>query len=217
MPTPTTIPARHGAHALLHPGQSIRITSPSGHQVVDLWAFPLAVSTPSFLSMAQSRSRLSSIRPKVNDTFVDARRRAVLTMIEDSSSGVHDMLFPPCDKWRYEEAGAEGHGSCAANLRTELAAFTAKLRLQGELGSPLMELEEKIGEWGWTPEPLNLFMNVPVGGDGGLSVKRPACTEGNYVVLRAETECLVVMSACPNDLLDTNGGMPGDAEFEVLE
>jgi len=78
-----------------------------------------------------------------------------------------------------------------------------------------MEVEARIRTWGWTPEPLNLFMNVPVK-EGRLSVQAPVCKPGDYVVLRAETECLVVMSACPNDLMDTNGGKLGYAQYEVL-
>jgi uncharacterized protein YcgI (DUF1989 family) len=43
----------------------------------------------------------------------------------------------------------------------------------------------------------------------------PAAQKGGYVVLRAEVECMVIMSACPMDLksiYETKG-----AEFEVLE
>ena len=171
--------------------------------------------------MAQSRSKLQRVIPRVNDTFVDTRRQPVMTLIEDSSPGVHDMLFPPCDYWRYQEAGVHQHESCAANLRTELAAFTLTLQQDGEEVCPLVELERSIRTWGWTPEPLNLFMNVPVsaaieGETGSLRVTRPCSKAGDYVILRAEIDCLIVMSACPNDLSDTNGGDPGDAAYEIL-
>lgn len=216
----TIIPARQGAHVFLQREQKLRIINPSGHQVVDTWAFPNP-GMPAWMSMAQSRQKLQRLLPTINDTFIDTRRQPILTLVEDTSSGVHDMIFPPCDEWRYAEAGVAGHDSCARNLRTELAAAIAQDC--GQKGqAPLVELEERIRSWGWTPEPLNLFMNVPVGsmnenGKGILQVKRPSCKQGAYVVLRAEVDCLVVMSACPNDLLDTNGGLPGDAAYEVVE
>ncbi|KAF2800641.1 hypothetical protein K505DRAFT_345031 [Melanomma pulvis-pyrius CBS 109.77] len=225
----TTIPARHAAHAVLHANQHIRIANPSGHQVVDVWAFPLPSTTPTaptWMSMSQSRSKLQKIIPEVNDTFVDTHRRPVLTLVQDTSRGTHDMLFPACDGWRYEEAagaagGAEGegrgHASCAGNLLGEMAQFTGRRqgRGDGDAQAALGELEDRVRRWGWTPEPLNLFMNVPVRG-GRLSVESPGGKEGDCVVLRAEVECLVVMSACPNDVADTNAGSPGDAVYEVL-
>jgi hypothetical protein len=116
------------------------------------------------------------------------------------------------------EAGHEGHDSCAANLQIDLGAYIAESLMDGaevEALDPLMELEMRVRMWGWTPEPLNLFMNVPVT-EGKISVEIPVCKPGDYVVLRAEVECLVVMSACPNDLMDTNGGRPGHAQYEVL-
>ncbi|KAK4541878.1 hypothetical protein LTR36_007242 [Oleoguttula mirabilis] len=149
--------------------------------------------------------------------MVDTRRKAVLKLVEDSSSGVHDMLFPACDAWRYNEAGAQGHDSCGGNLRRALAEYVAHASKEQPGTESMLELESSIRRWGWTPEPLNLFMNVPWSGrEGELQVKRPECKEMDFVVLEALVECLVVMSACPNDLLDTNGGKPGTAMYEVL-
>lgn len=177
--------------------------------------------------MAQTRSKLQRLIPIVNDTFVDTHRRPILTLVKDTSSGVHDMLFPPCDDWRYQELGIKDHASCGGNLRQELRCYIDELErergYQNDSEGPveLTELYEKINQWKWTPEPLNLFMNVPVGSmgngeKGALEVGRPDCEGGSYVVLSAETDCLVVMSACPNDVMDTNGGKPGDAAYEVL-
>lgn len=170
--------------------------------------------------MAQTRSKLLKLRPAVNDTLIDTRRKPVLTLVEDSSTGIHDMLFPPCDKWRYEEAGVGNHDSCGGNLRIELATFTASESDTASQGGfeTMLELESSIRRWGWTPEPLNLFMNVAWahGGDGELCVKRPACQAGDFVVLQACVDCLVVMSACPNDLMDTNAGAPDRVEYQVV-
>lgn len=107
------------------------------------------------------------------------------------------------------------HGSCGANLREQLAAY---VRDKGHDDAAIVELEECIRRWGWMPEPLNVFMNVPwEGREGRLEVRRPRCEAGDFVVLKAMVECVVVISACPNDVLDTNGGTPGPIAYEVLQ
>ena len=71
----------------------------------------------------------------------------------------------------------------------------------------------------WTPDPLNLFMNVPVwvlaaGKGGELKLEAATCPKGGSVLLRAQQECVVVMRACPMDwsaiFVALNAG-----EFEV--
>lgn len=43
-------------------------------------------------------------------------------------------------------------------------------------------------------------MNIPVQPDGSLSFEPPVCQPGNYVLLRAELDCVVACSACPQDI-----------------
>jgi uncharacterized protein YcgI (DUF1989 family) len=141
----------------------------------------------------------------------------MLKIVEDSTSGVHDIFFPPCDKWRYEEANVKGHDSCGGNLRSALSDYVAQLDDLFDGTKALLELESAIRRWEWTPEPFNIFMNVQWSGDDGrLQVNAPKCKAGEYIVLEALVDCLVVLSACPNDLLDTNGGNPGPAGVEIM-
>lgn len=129
----------------------------------------------------------------------------MLTLTEDTSPGVHDTLFAACDRHRYAQLGVEGyHDSCADKLHSEIA----KLEILGSME-------------GWTPDPLNLFMNVPVkelgGGRGGeLGIEAPWSRQGEYVVLRAEVDLVVVMSACPMDLNDVNGRVCRGVKFELV-
>jgi uncharacterized protein YcgI (DUF1989 family) len=69
---------------------------------------------------------------------------------------------------------------------------------------------------------MNLFMNVRVtaleeGKGGRLRLAAPACPKGGYVVLRAEVECAVVMSACPMDLAAAGAYKNPGAQFEILD
>lgn len=216
------IRARAYAREILHEGMEIKVINPSGTQVVDLWAIPMLGKT-SWLSMAQCRQAFGRLRPTVGDSFVDTLRRPILTLVEDTSSGIHDMLYPPCDPIRYKEAGHDRHDSCAKNLRSAMKEMAGVYPKDPSRSFPIVELEEKMRTWEWAPEPLNLFMNVAVNpavnasDKGHLEVKRPNCEKNGYVILRAEMDCLVVMSACPNDILDTNGGEPGPAAFQIIE
>lgn len=67
------------------------------------------------------------------------------------------------------------------------------------------------------PDPLNLFMKVDFHGNV-LQCLNPESKAGDYIVLKAEQECIIIMSACPMDLSACNGGEgePSSAKFEVI-
>lgn len=69
----------------------------------------------------------------------------------------------------------------------------------------------------WVPDPLNLFMNVAVDHHGGLDIRNPTSERGQFVTLRAETDLIIVMSACPQDMAAVNAGMPTDCEYQVTD
>jgi uncharacterized protein len=191
------IPARQGKAARLRQGQIVKIVNTEGQQVVDTWAFN-AADLNEFMSMEHSRVAIGRIIPAVGDALVTNRRRPILTLIEDNSGGIHDTLFAACDRWRYERLGYQGyHDNCTDNLAAGLA----------ELGLTPPE----------TPAPLNLFMNIPVVDGNRVEVRPPVSTPGSHVSLRAEMDCVVAFSACPQDMLPVNGSAmrPTHAHFEI--
>jgi hypothetical protein len=68
------------------------------------------------------------------------------------------------------------------------------------------------------PSPLNLWMNIPVGEGGRTEWGEPVSKPGDHVVLRAELDCVVAMSACPQDILPINGAarQPTEAHYQIL-
>ena len=193
-----TIPARRGKAAFVSEGQSIRVTNTHGQQVVDTWAFRRA-GLSEFMSMEHCRASLGRIMPVVGQSMVTNHRRPILTVVEDSSGGIHDTLMAACDRYRYELLGCEGyHDNCTDNLAAAMA----------ELGLTPPE----------TPSPWNLFMNIPVAADGSVSFEPPVCGPGDHITLRAEMDCVVAFSACPQDVLPINGVdcLPTEAHFQVL-
>lgn len=200
MPTASliTIPARKGKAAILEAGQEVKVINTHGQQVVDTWAFNRDDLTEC-LSMEHTRAALSRIMARVGDSLVTNRRRPILTLVEDTSPGIHDTLIAACDRYRYELLGCrEYHDNCTDNLAAALA----------ELGLTPPE----------TPSPWNLFMNIPVRADGSLSFEPPVSRPGDYVMLRAEMACVIAFSACPQDIVPINGPActPTEAHFAIL-
>ena len=198
-----TIPARGGKAAFVEAGRSVRVINTHGQQVVDTWAFRRDELTE-FMSMEHSRTFLSRIMARVGDSMVTNHRRPILTLVEDTtvegdSAGIHDTLLAACDRYRYELLGCEGyHDNCTDNLAAALA----------EMGLTPPE----------TPSPWNLFMNIPVASDGSVSFQAPVSRPGDYVTLRAEMDCVVAFSACPQDVVPINGVdcIPTEAHFQIL-
>lgn len=177
-------------------GEALKIVNTYGTQVVDCWAFN-ANDIDEWMSMAHTRNACWKLTPTVGERFVTNRRQPILLLVKDTSPGVHDMLIPCCDGARYKELGYEDHRSCADNM-----AFGLK---QLGIASPP------------PPAPLNLFMNIPMGPTGRLEIVPPVCKPGDYVVLRAEMDCIVALSACPHDILPVNGAdaTPRDVAYAV--
>lgn len=167
-----------------------------------------------FMSMPHSRAATLHLSPQVNDTLVSNVREPILTVVEDSSPGVHDTLIAACDPQRYKGLGVakwEEHGSCAENLVLALKELNERAGLKG---AKAVGADVTINN---VPAPLNLFMNIPWNNAGDLGFKAPKSKKGDYIRLRAERDVVVVMSACPQDVLDINNKNPTDANFIVEE
>lgn len=199
-----TIPARKGKACRLKTGQIVKVVNTHGQQVVDTWAFSAGDHSES-MSMEHTRTALGRIMVKAGDSLVTNQRRPILTLVEDTSGGIHDTLLAACDRYRYQQLGVAGfHDNCTDNLAAALL----------ELGIAPAVTPSPV-----TPSPWNLFMNIPVAIDGGLSFQPPVCKQGDHVLLRAEMDCVVAFSACPQDLVPINGVdcTPTEAHFQVLE
>jgi uncharacterized protein len=192
------IPARKGKAARLRQVETVKITNTTGQQVVDTWAFS-AADMREFMSMEHSRVAFGHIIPAAGDILVTSQRRPILTVVEVTSGGIHDTLFAAYDHWRYELLGCQGyHDNCTDNLAAALV----------ELGLTPPEV----------PAPLNLFMNIPVVDGNRVDVRPLISTPGSYIGLRAEIDCVVAFSACPQDILPVNGlaMRPTHAHFDIF-
>jgi uncharacterized protein YcgI (DUF1989 family) len=191
------VPARTGKAVELAAGWSVKLVNTRGSQVVDTWAFNRH-DLREHLSMEHTRVMLGRVNPRRGDDLFSNRRRPLLKMTEDTSPGVHDTLRAACDMVRYRMLGFDQHASCAQNLVDALAALGLK--------AP------------HSPCPLNMFENCPVGEGGALVVVPPPVKAGDYVILRAHVDAVVVFSTCPMDVFPTNGPdkTPKPVAYQVL-
>ena len=182
----TRLAPRSGTAIPLAAGQELVITNTSGEQVVDAWALA-ASDSRRFTSAPHTWMSTGRLGLRLGDDLLDNTRRPMLRLVEDTSPGDHDLLIPSCDLARYRQLGVEGyHDNCRDNYFEALAAAA-------------------IDALPFLPQPINLFMRVPIGRDGSLSIHPPRAAPGDRVRLRALDDVVVVLSACPQDLAPTNG------------
>lgn len=192
------VPARQGRMVELAAGDTVDVVNTHGGQVVDTWAFPLD-APDEYMSMEHSRILHYRMTFRPGDALCTDGWRTILTFIKDTSPGIHDTLCPACcePSYRifYDHKGY--HDNCADNLR---AAFRQIGRTPPRI-----------------PTPWNLFMETVIR-DNDLLEDNPSRTAaGQYVRLRAEMDCLFVVSACPQDLIVINGtdGVPRNVALRI--
>jgi uncharacterized protein YcgI (DUF1989 family) len=195
------VPAASGRAVRVRAGELVRVVDIEGGQVGDVFAFTADVgdehSGYEHHSASHTRAHTSRLFPAIGEQFVTDRRRPILTLVADTSPGEHDMLIAACDPQRYAQLGAPGHRSCATNMREALAG----------VGHPYA---------GPTPQPINVFMRIPVATGGSLAWLPAPTAPGDAITFRAELDAVVVVSSCPQDLVGINRGAPSPLAIEVL-
>ena len=187
-----TIPARQGKAITLRRGQH------QGHQ--HPWPagrrhLGLQQRRAQCMSMEHTRTALSRIMVRVGDSLVTNQRRPILTLVEDTSPGIHDTRIA-CDRYRYVLLGPTYHET-ARIISPRLSQRWGYRRLRH-------------------PSPWNLFMNIPVQADGSLTFEPPVC-KPSYICY-VPTGLRVAFSACPQDIVPINevACTPTEAHLELV-
>jgi uncharacterized protein YcgI (DUF1989 family) len=124
------------------------------------------------MSMEHCRVAIDKLTPVVGDAMVTNKRRPIITLLEDTTPGVHDTPVAACDVHRYQHLGAKGyHDNCTDNLWTALKA----------IGLTAPE----------TSCPFNLFQNTQYVAGRGIQYLPTVAKPGQYVVFRAELDTVV--------------------------
>jgi uncharacterized protein len=197
VPETIHVPAREGRAVRVDAGARFRIVDPEGGQVADTWAF-VTDDPGEFHSSQHTRVYNSRLFPAPGEHFVTNTRRPILLLEEDATPGIHDMLCAACDPERYRGLGVEGwHASCQENLQSALRSIGVE--------PPR-----------FAPQPINLFMNTPAQADGTIAWLPAPTRPGDSVTMRAELDVVLVVSACPQDIVAINDRNPGPIEIELL-
>ncbi|CAN5450602.1 urea carboxylase-associated family protein [soil metagenome] len=179
-----------GTGLIVRRGEFLRITDPLGEQVSDLISF--GSEDPSeWLSSGRTIDYANTIYVTAGHTLYSNRSRPMWTIVEDTV-GRHDFLLTPCSPETFTiiYKTTAHHPSCFENLVGALAPYGIR--------------PDNI------PTTLNVFMNVVVAPDGELQILPPRSRSGDYLLLRAEMDMIVGVTACSAELSNNGSFKPID-------
>lgn len=184
-----------GTGFVLEAGQSLTVVDPTGVQVSDLFAFA-ADDHGEWLSSGRTIDYRNGIYVSTGDILYSNRSRPMLTIVEDTC-GRHDFLLTPCSQQTfdilYPDLQGAAHPSCFENLCLGLAPFGIE--------------PDQIST------TLNIFMNVWTDPTGELHIDPPTSVAGDRLVLRAEMDLHVGLTACSAE--KSNGGVCKPIDYEI--
>ena len=184
-----------GAGIKLARGEHIRLIDIEGGQTGDLMA--LSADGRERLSNGRSFDYNGKILLSTGDVLWSDLSNPMLTIVADDV-GRHDFLYASCSVEMYRmQYGVTGyHANCADNLRAALREFGIE--------------PDRV-----PTTAFNFFMNVELLPDGRLKIQPPKCRKGDSMVLRAEMDLAIAVTACPAGTC--NDGPPRSLAFEVGE
>jgi uncharacterized protein YcgI (DUF1989 family) len=189
------IPPQSGIGFSLQQGQLLKVIDPKGEQVSDLMAFS-EIDKNEWLSSGRTFDYNDTIYLTTNNILYSNRSNPMFTIVEDKV-GVHDFLLTPCSPEMFRKLYKieSYHPSCFENLAKNLAPFGIH--------------EDRIST------AFNIFMNVPVKANGKIKVEPPLSRAGDYIILKAEMNLIVALTACSAEL--SNNGSFKPIDIEILE
>lgn len=180
---------------MLSAGQEFTIEDVEGKQVGDLVAF-LAEDFTERFSPGNTRKLNSAWLVSKGAVLYSTKCRPLLRIIEDSV-GRNDLIYSSCSSYDYQARfGVSKHVSCLSALQESVMPY---------------EIPEYL-----IPDPFNVFQNTKLDSQSGsIETVAPNSVAGSQMRLRAEVDCLVALSACPQDLNPCNGGQPTSLRIEL--
>ena len=179
-------------------GQSVRITSQT---IIDFVCFCRENLRERF-DQARTKANQRKVFISTGDELISKLNNTMMTIVEDTFEGHHDLQEGMCSRKRHELAAAKGiwektYGrplsempprGCTENLGMVLAPYG-------------IAVED-------VPSPFNIFQHMIINADTGelahshLRPKPP----GAHVTMRAEMNLLAALSTCPDMAAGGNTG-----------
>lgn len=190
-----TVPKNSGRAFTVKKGQCIRV---AGRSVVDFVAFNLHDLTERF-DQARTKTNQARIFISTGDRLLSKLNNPLLTIVADTfGEGHHDLQKGMCSRKRFELVAA---GLARRNF---IEGVDPNPRRPEDLPTHgcYENLSEAVRPWNIAPvdvpSPFNLFQNMRIDPDTGAMLDtfvRPK--DEAHVDFRAEMDCLVAVSACP--------------------
>ena len=184
-----------GTGLIVKRGQRLEIIDPRGEQVSDMVSFA-EDDRREWLSSGRTIDYANTIYLTTGHTLYSNRSRPMWTILQDTV-GRHDFLLTPCSPETftilYKTTGH--HPSCFENLARHLEPFGIA--------------PDAI------PTSLNVFMNVDVLPSGKLRILPPRSRAGDHIMLRAEMDLIVGVTACSAELSNNGRFKPIDVRLHA--
>jgi uncharacterized protein len=203
------VAAKTGHVVEVRQGQHLRITDLEGKQVVDMAVFNRH-NLRDKLSPSYSRTRRTPQpgdgyraldRLQEGDVLRSTACTALMTIVKETAEpkGIHDTYIRMCNSLLYESFGLPPQHGCFETI--------------SGLVEPYGIQPEDL------PDPLNVFMNLQHDCTQSRWVtQEPVTKPGDYIEFRAEIDCLVAVSNCPEDMLTPcNAFHCTDVKIQVLD
>jgi uncharacterized protein YcgI (DUF1989 family) len=175
------IPPRSGVAFILKKGQRLKVVDVRGEQVSDFICFNLH-DKAEYLSSGRTMDYAETIFLTKGHPLYSNRSNIMLD-IEEDTAGRNDFLLTPCsaDTFRIIYGHEHPHRGCFGNL------------------------SEALDEYGIQPDNIpvcfNIFMHVTVDGETGkISVLPPKSKAGDHLIMKAQMDLIVGMTACSAEM-----------------
>jgi len=186
-----TVPTNTGKAFIVRKGQNIRIT---GTSTVDFVAFNLNNLRDRF-DQARTKVMQQKIFISTGDQLLTKDNTPLLTIVEDTfKEGTHDLQKGMCSRKRWEIWWKDGKFDRYGK---------GELKYEDIPTHGCWEnLTEALKPWKIPPEDIpstfNLFQTMKIDGETGrMTYANVKPKPGTYVNMKAEIDCLVAISACP--------------------
>ena len=176
-------------------GQRLKIVDIHGEQVSDFICFNLH-DTNEYLSSGRTIDYAETIFLTKGNPFYSNRSNIMFEIVEDTV-GRHDFLLTPCssDTFRIIYGHTNPHRGCLGNLAESLRKYRITI--------------DQI------PICFNIFMHVKVDGDTGkISVLPPRSRAGDYIILEAQMDLIIGMTACSAEMSNNYAFKPIGYQIE---
>ena len=187
---------RSGTAFKLKKGELLKIIDIQGEQVSDLICYNSA-DKKEYLSPGRTMDYAETIFLTSGHDFYSNRSNIMFKIIEDTV-GRHDFLLTPCsaDTFRIIYGHEHPHRGCFGNLCEALAPYDIA---PDEIGAT-----------------FNVFMNVAVDSETGkIDVLPPKSNPGDFIIIRAEMDLVVGLTACSAEMSNNYSFKP--IGFELLD